>query len=62
MIEAFNIKGEKVDLGEEQGDEDYQEMGENLLPFLMLLSQAAKQIVTKVVIDHEKFRLTVEQK
>ena len=62
MIEAFNLKGEKVDLGEEQGDEDYQEMGEQLLPFLMLLSQAAKTIVTKVVIDHEKFRLTVEQK
>ena len=62
MIRGFNIEGKEVDLGSQQDNEDYNLMGEQLLSFLTLLSVSAKDIITKVIIDHEDYEVIVRQK
>lgn len=62
MIRGFNVNGQEVDLGAQQDNEDYNIMGEQLLSFLTLLSVSAKDIITKVIIDHDDYEVIVRQK
>ena len=64
MIKAWNKDGEKVDISSliKQDDEDYSDMCVPFIQMMALVSQEAKEIVTKLEFDSSKFKVVFTQK
>lgn len=64
MIKCWNKEGKEVDMTQftKEGDDDMSEVTQQLLPLMAMLSQSAKEIITKVHIEDDNMVMVLEQK